>query len=100
MAADYYPSDGAGPDMDMAATTPDTKPTTAKEEGETALLPKSILAGKEFKPGDEVVLKIVHMYEDEVEVAYASEKEPEGDTGMGDEDEGQSPEDTLQSMAS
>jgi hypothetical protein len=45
-----------------------------KMEGETALLPKSILGGKDFQPGDEVVLKIVGMHDDEVEVAYAPEK--------------------------
>lgn len=50
------------------------KPDDQKMEGETALLPKSILGGKEFNPGDEVVLKIVGMHEDEVEVSYASEK--------------------------
>lgn len=44
------------------------------ESGETALLPKSILAGKEFRPGEEVVLKIVRVHDDEVEVEYASEK--------------------------
>lgn len=48
-----------------------------KDEGATALLPKSVLGGKEFKVGEEVVLKIVHEYEDEVEVAYATEKAKE-----------------------
>lgn len=49
----------------------------------TALLPKSILMGKKFKPGEEVVLKIVHIYDDEVEVAYAksSDQEEEKDDG-------------------
>jgi len=48
-----------------------------KDMGETALLPKTILAGKKFNPGDEVVLKIVHLYDDEVEVAYATDKHDE-----------------------
>jgi hypothetical protein len=48
-------------------------------EGETALLPKSILGGKDFKPGEEVVLKIVRMHDDEVEVAYAPAKPGEGE---------------------
>lgn len=43
-------------------------------EGTTALIPKALLAGKDFKPGDEVVFKIVHEYEDEVEIEYAPEK--------------------------
>lgn len=46
-----------------------------KDEGETtALLDKSILAGKPFEVGDEVVLKIVAMHDNEIEVAYAPEK--------------------------
>lgn len=55
-----------------------------KDEGATtALLDKSILGGKDFKVGEEVVLKIVAMHDNEIEVAYASEpeesKEPAGD---------------------
>jgi hypothetical protein len=54
------------------------------ESGEhTSLLPKSILMGKDFKVGDEVVLKIEAIHGDSVEVAYAPEKggeeEYEGD---------------------
>lgn len=57
------------------ATPESSEPQESEDTGEaTALLPKSILAGKEFKPGDEVVLEIVHLYEDEVEVKYAKEK--------------------------
>lgn len=58
--------------------------------GVTALLPKTILAGKKFEPGEEVVLKIVHDYGDEIEVAYAPEKkegEEDEETDEG-EDEG------------
>ena len=57
-----------------------------KDEGETtALLDKSILAGKHFDVGDEVVLKIVAMHDNEIEVAYSAEpdksKEPAVDKG-------------------
>lgn len=52
----------------------------ATEGGESALIPKSLLMGKDFNPGDEVVFKIVHIYEDEVEIQYATggqeEEEP------------------------
>lgn len=41
---------------------------------ESALIPKSLLAGKHFEPGEEVVLEIVKMHGDEVEVRYAKEK--------------------------
>lgn len=80
----YYPQiggGGAGPPAPASAApaAAESKPPAAEDEaegdvGETALLPKSILAGKDFKPGDEVVLKVVHLYDDEVEVAYAPEK--------------------------
>lgn len=43
--------------------------------GETALIPKSLLMGKECKPGDKITLEVTHVYEDEVEVAYPK-KEP------------------------
>ena len=75
MPDQYYPE----PETEDAPQSKDEAPAT-----ETALLPKSILAGKEFNVGDEVVLKIVHMYEDEVEVEYAKgeEKEPEHKSSM------------------
>jgi hypothetical protein len=49
----------------------------------TALLPKTILGGKTFKVGDEVVLKITADHGDEVAVAYATEK-----PGMSEEKSG------------
>lgn len=44
--------------------------------GATALLPKSILGGKDFNPGDEVVLKVVRLYDDEVEVRLPDVSKP------------------------
>lgn len=41
-----------------------------KQPAETALLPKTLIMGKEVSPGDKVTLEVVHVYEDEVEVAY------------------------------
>lgn len=35
----------------------------------SALLPRDILAGREFQQGDEVHLRIVNVFEDELEVA-------------------------------
>lgn len=76
--SDYYPE----PNEDQ-----ESKPETKDEnpETETALLPKSILAGKKFEVGEEVVFKIVHMYEDEVEVQYATGKEDEKSKSAMDE---------------
>lgn len=79
MAEDYYPPMEEG---------------GSKDESATALIPKSLLAGKDFQPGDEVVLKVVHIFEDEVEVEYA--KEPEGG---GESDKGmESAENELRGM--
>lgn len=87
----YYPdSDPMKPDPEK-----DDGGSGAEEGGvQTALIPKSLLMGKEFNPGDEVVLKIVHLYEDEVEVEYAPEKKEEKE-GMDD----MHPEDQLDTMA-
>lgn len=43
-------------------------------EGETTLIPKSMGMGKDFKVGDEIVLKIVGTHGDQFEVEYAPEK--------------------------
>lgn len=53
---------------------PKTAETDEPGENHTAVLPKSILAGKDFKPGEEVVLKIVAIHDNDVEVEYAPEK--------------------------
>lgn len=78
---DMYGGSGPGPaqDPDMAADEAQDKGETTDEKteeegaGESAMLPKSILAGKAFEPGDELVLKVVAMHGDEVEVEYAKE---------------------------
>ena len=76
------PEESAGnlyDDQPAAAAPPAEaeKPEAPAEESKptTAVLQKSILAGKEFKPGDEVILKIVAMHDGEVEVAYATGEE-------------------------
>lgn len=77
--ADNYPD--PYPDVGSKPADAESPPEQDEDVGETALLPKSILGGKDFKPGDEIVLKVEHIYDDEVEVSYASEpKEPETNT--------------------
>lgn len=72
---DYYNSGGDAAPSEAQAE-PMEKPES--EEGDqTALIPKTLFAGKDFKVGDEIVLKIVHLYEDEAEVEYASEPSKE-----------------------
>lgn len=88
MADDLYP---VGDEAEQAETAPNEadETDTGKDEGTTALLPESILAGKKFNVGDEVVLKIVHIGDGEVEVAYAPSKEK---TGEGEDGSGGKPE--------
>lgn len=61
--------------------SPEAPEPESKDEGEggeaEALLPKSILAGKDFKPGEEIVLQIVSIEDDSVRVKYASESKEE-----------------------
>ena len=66
---------------------------------ESAMIPKSILMGKNFNPGDEVVLKIKSFKGDMVEVEYAPEPGTEHEMNM---DEMNKPEmaDKMKSMSS
>lgn len=81
-------SDGAPPE---GAAAP--KESEGYGDGQTAILPKSILAGKEFKPGEEVVLKIVAIHDNDVEVEYASEE------GSKEEEAGETPKEEAAEMA-
>lgn len=58
------------------------------DEGNTAvgLLPKSILMGKDASVGDELILKITAIHDDQIQVAYPDDGEPSEDEG---EEEGQ-----------
>ena len=42
----------------------------AKGPGTTATLPKEILMGKEFEPGDKVILRIEEIGDDSIVVSY------------------------------
>ena len=81
---DLY-SDGA----DTAATDEETKspdkPDEQQDDATEAVLPKSILAGKEFNVGDEVVLTVTGIHDDQISVKYATAKggdESKDDGGM------------------
>jgi hypothetical protein len=80
--AGYGSNPGAqdNPYSDGAMSAPMEKAPAEQEQegGETAVLPKSILAGKDFKVGEEVVLKITAIHGDEIQVEYAQEKPSEG----------------------
>jgi len=68
----------------------DSKDGMAKEDNDdsaSALLPKSVLGDHKLKPGDQVILEVVHIYEDEVEVKYGK-KDKKDKSDNEDEDDG------------
>lgn len=88
-------------DMEDEAASPEsskerpiTEEGTPEDTGETISVPKEFLQGTQFKPGDELVLKVVAVSDDGLEVAYA--KEPEG--GETDESSRESANAELDSM--
>jgi hypothetical protein len=52
----------------------------AGPEGVTALLPKSICPGMDLQPGQNITLKVLKSYEDEIEVEYV--KGDQGESEM------------------
>ncbi len=55
------------------------------------LLPKAILMGKKFNVGDEVVLKITAIHDDQIEVEYATGEEEKPEEGTPAEEAGETP---------
>jgi hypothetical protein len=86
MADDDLYSDGGMPDDGKDKS--DDKPMDEQDDATEAVLPKAILAGKEFNVGDEVVLKITAMHDDQISVKYAPAKEEDGEAKdeSGDDD--------------
>jgi hypothetical protein len=72
---DYFGGGDSAPPKDMGKD----EMREHQDDGETAVLPKSILAGKKFNPGDEVVLEVVKIMDDEVVVKYATGKDDKED---------------------
>jgi hypothetical protein len=65
----YDDEDGSVQNKPTAQAEPEKKGDGDSDQP-TAIIPKSLLAGKTFEVGDSVVLKIKAMHEDDVEVAY------------------------------
>lgn len=76
---DMY-SDNPGEESPVAPEKEETK--QEDDGGEVALLPKSLMAGKDFEPGQEIVLEVVEVYEDEFSVRYAKEDKEESNPDM------------------
>lgn len=69
MADSYYPEDSKDESESMSEGA-DEKPAY-----ESFLTGKSVLGGKEAKPGDEWVFKVVAVHDDEIEWTYATGEE-------------------------
>lgn len=69
MPQDYYAD--AAPDQAEAPAKPEAE---SASDSNVATLPKQVLGGKEWKPGEEIVLKIVQVNDNGVVVTYAPEK--------------------------
>ena len=65
----YYPEPESSPAQSAG-------PAAAQSEGRSALLPKSMF--KDAKPGDTKTVKILRIYDEEVEVAPAEEGDGPG----------------------
>lgn len=75
--------DGYGEDSGM-----DSKDGMAKKDSDdaaSALIPKSVIGDHKLKPGDQVILEVVHIYEDEVEVKYGKDKKEKKDDDSDDD---------------
>lgn len=86
---------GPGPE-DYFDDSPKMEPKDMQKEGteQTGLLPKALMAGKDFKVGDEIVMKITAIHEKDFEVEYAPEKE-----GSKEEEAGETPAEERAEMA-
>ena len=94
MPAYGNPGSSGGGGASMYEDAPDEGGTTEKsgmdkeheEGGPTAVIPKSLLAGKEFKPGEEIMFTINSIHGDEVVISYSEEKgsKDEGGEEMGE----------------
>lgn len=73
------PDEAASPES-SASERPVTEENTPETTGDTISVPKEFLQGTEFKPGDELVLKVVAVSDEGLEVAYAT-ADDKGDDG-------------------
>lgn len=69
------------PDEDEQAAPADNE-GAEDEGGETALVSKSALGGKEYNPGDKIEMQVVAAHGDEYEVKCCPTDEAKPDEGM------------------
>lgn len=89
---DYYSSDpssdGPGPNGGEPTDDQDDPSKSDKAEGDGALVPKSLFGEEGPEVGSECKFRVVHVYDDEVEVEYVKDdddksKSPEMDKAEG-----------------
>ncbi len=71
---DKYGSNPGSDDEEMFGDGPKQKMDEGDGMDEEGLLPKSLMAGKDFKPGDEIVLEVTAVHEKDFAVRYAKDK--------------------------
>lgn len=67
-----YDSEGDEPEV---VDSPEEESKENESGEDTALLPKSLFAGKDIEPGSKCEVEVVHVYGDEVEVKYVKHKQ-------------------------
>lgn len=83
---------GGAPPMTPPETMEEGQPMTPPEaeasagEAMTALIPKSVLGGMEFEPGQELTVKVVKVYGDEIEVQPVTSTETETEPMSADQE--------------
>lgn len=68
-------------DKPAQSKTPITEDGAPEGSSESMHIPAEFLQGTKFKPGDELVLKVVAADDDGVEVEYAKAPEGKGESG-------------------
>ena len=87
---DAAPAPAGQPEAAEESTTPETEGAQegGQDGGATAEVPKSALGGKDFKPGEEVVMQVVKVLGDSVLLKYSTgaeeEQEPPAEEGIGE----------------
>lgn len=94
MSMPNYYNDGPDESEMPPKSSDQEEPKEEMDEGDekTAMLPKSVTGGKDFQVGDEIVLEVVAVHEDDLQVKYASEK-------GGKEEEGEEADESEPSMS-
>jgi len=71
---DKYGSNPGSSQDDYFNDGPSSTPKDKQAEGdqEEGLLPKSLMAGKSFKPGDEIILEVTYVGEKDFGVRYST----------------------------